>query len=698
MSRRLFICVFLLASAAATPGAGVDGSRAVIRRDTYGVPHIWAPTEEEAAFAQGYAAAEDYFPLLARLFLRAKGLQASVFGEGALGDDIYMHQLGIHEVAESAFPTMPPVIRGLLSGYAGGYNLYLAQHRSSAPPWAKPVDGVDVLAHCRAVLLVDFFLLDRGFWASEDRQLALSNTTPPESHRLGSNMWLIGGSRTLSGRSMLLANPHVGWGGPYSFQEVQITVPGRINVSGATLIGFPVVGIGFNDYLGWSHTVNRFSSSDVYELTLDPADAAHYIYDGQSIPLTSRTIEIQVSRPDGAQTVKKTLWSCHYGPVVRTGPGKAYALKSADLNGVDFLTEWNLMAKSKSLAEFRSALNLQALPLFNVGYADRAGQIFYVFNGRIPDRIPGSPLGKPLAGDNSTTEWYSLVPVGSLPQILNPKNGYLQNCNDPPWYVNLAEHPRPADFPADMVLDTLGWRGQFSLDLLDRQERWDLAMMKRLKFDEHVIMAPRLKPDLVKLMREQIFSPRVVAAANLLDKWDDRASIDSRAALLFLRWWDNYERSAKPQFRVKWMEEDPVHTPTGLGDRKAALSSLTAAIKDLQSAYGSISPEWGEVHRFRRGNIDLPIGGAAGCFRTIGYHPEGDQKLVGDFGDSFVLAVEFTDSPTAYSVLAYSESSDAASPHFADQSRMFTQGEWKRVWFSEADIRNHTEREYHPGS
>jgi acyl-homoserine-lactone acylase len=273
----------------------------------------------------------------------------------------------------------------------------------------------------------------------------------------------------------------------------------------------------------------------------------------------------------------------------------------------------------------------------------------------------------------------------------------LQNCNDPPWFVNLAEHPRPTDFPANLVLDTLGWRGQFSLDLLDSGRRWDLASVKRSKFDDHVIMAPRLKPDLVKLIRSSGGAGRALEAADLLDHWDNRASIESRAALLFLRWWDSYEKSAKPPFRVAWTEKDPVRTPTGLGDPKAALTAMTAAINDLQNTYGSISPEWGKVHRFRHGNIDLPIGGCAGCFRTIGYHPESGLQLVGDFGDSFVLAVEFTDTPTAYSVLAYSQSSDPASPHFADQSRMFTQGEWKRVWFSESDIHEHTEREYHPG-
>src|SRR5215208_4083941 len=138
-------------------------------------------------------------------------------------------------------------MQGILDGYAAGYNLYLSKQREqkSAPEWASPISGVDVLAHCRAVLLFDFSLDLRPWRLSADREPGF-----------GSNMWAIGRGRSQSGRGILLANPHLRWGGSDIFHEVHLTVPGKINVSGATLIGFPVVTIGFNDHLGWSHTVN----------------------------------------------------------------------------------------------------------------------------------------------------------------------------------------------------------------------------------------------------------------------------------------------------------------------------------------------------------------------------------------------------------------------------------------------------------
>jgi len=661
--------------------------QSLIRRDTYGVPHILAETEQAAAFAHGYATAEDHFALLARLFLRSRAQQASVFGESYVQEDLYMHRLGIHEVAEARFPSLPPLIRGILEGYAAGYNLYLSRHRDRAPKWATHISGVDVLANCRAIFLVDFFVINNNLWQKER----------PPVRGIGSNMWVIGKGRSASGKGILLANPHLPWKGPLIFQEVQITVPGKINVSGATLVGFPVVGIGFNDFLGWSHTINQRTPDTVYQLTLDPSDHSHYLYEGQSLSFGARSITIRVKRQSGLTTIHKTLLTSHYGPVFRLSGDKALALKSADLEDVDFLTQWNLMGKARSLQDFRAALNLQALPLFNIGYADRDGQIFYLFNGRIPQRPVGYNWDESVPGNTSATEWYALLPVAELPQLLNPQTGYIQNCNDPPWFVNLHEHPDPAIFSEGITKDTLGMRGEFSLQLLERIKEWDLDKVKRYKFDEHVIVAPRVKPQLIALIRNGPADEQMLSVAELLQQWDDRASVENRAALLFVRWWENYSRQAKPRFQIPWSPDDPLGTPRGLGDPKAAMATLNDTINQLQSKYGTVSPTWGEICRFRRGPVDLAIGGAPGCFRTIGYHSDPDGKAVAEFGDSYTLAVEFTTPPTAYSVLAYSESSDPASPHFTDQAKLFTKGDYKRAWFTEEDILANLERSYHPG-
>ena len=262
-------------------------------------------------------------------------------------------------------------------------NRYVRKHRDRLPEWIVEISGVDVLAHGRRVLLMEFTL--------NQRQLVelLRDQPPKETRSRGSNMWAVGRGRSASGRGILLANPHLRWAGADLFHEVHLTVPGKVNVMGATLIGMAGVGIGFNEHLGWSHTVNAHDSDDVYELTLGPEDSASYLYDGKLVPLSSEELSVKVKTPTGLVERKRRVFRSHYGPVITRRGLTAYALKSASLDGYRFVEEWNLLSKARDLAEFRRILDMQAIPLFNICYADREGNVFYVFNGRFPARPAG---------------------------------------------------------------------------------------------------------------------------------------------------------------------------------------------------------------------------------------------------------------------------------------------------------------------
>ncbi|HSE97805.1 MAG TPA: penicillin acylase family protein, partial [Blastocatellia bacterium] len=158
-------------------------------------------------------------------------------------------------------------------------------------------------------------------------------------------------------------------------------------------------------------------------------------------------------------------------------------------------------------------------------------------------------------------------------------------------------------------------------------------------------------------------------------------------------------QQAKPIYEAAWDERHPASTPHGIGDDEQALQSLAAAAKEIKQKYGSLEVAWGDVHRLRRGSLDLPVGGLTddfGAFRIIGYAPDKDGKFVAMGGDSYVLAVEFTTPPTAYSIVAYSQTDDPASPHHTDQTALFSEEKWKRAWFTEEDIKNNLERSYNP--
>jgi acyl-homoserine-lactone acylase len=695
----ILISTLLFASVAADDRTEQLSSQVTIRRDTFGVPHILAETEEAAAFGQGYAVAEDHVLELARLFLKARSEEAAYFGERFADSDLAAKELGMYDGAETGYRTLPPWVQMILAGYAAGYNRYVVQHRSELPDWVRPCTGTDVLAHARRVILMEFSM-DLRQLRDIRRGAQQSNADLARHEWIGSNMWAIGKGRSESGRGILLGNPHLRWSGSQLFHELHITVPGKLNFSGTSLIGSPGLAIGFNEYLGWSHTVNPHDSDDIYELTLDPDDNERYMYEGHLLPLQKREISIQVKAATGMATRTKTAYYSHYGPILARDGKRVFAFKSPNLDECRFVEQWNLMTKARNLTEFRQALDMQAIPMFNICYADREGNVFYIWNGRFPDRPAGYNWSGVVPGNSAATEWNRILPASRLPQLLNPPGSYVQNCNSAPWYANLHAIIDRHNFPEFLCPNMNDLRQQLSLEMLESDESITLDEVLRYKYNTRLLLADRVKPDVLKLARGQAGAAmNLDAAANVLEGWDNTVARESKGGMLFVTFWNKYRDQAKPVFAVPWDENRPGSTPQGIGDEETAVKALAAAVKELNEKYGSLEIAWGDVHRLRRGDVDVPIGGLTGdygAFRVVGYEAEQDGKFVARGGDSYVLAVEFTTPPTAYSVVAYSQTDDPKSPHHTDQSRLFAAEQWKRAWFTEEDVAKNTERTYHP--
>jgi acyl-homoserine-lactone acylase len=206
----------------------------------------------------------------------------------------------------------------------------------------------------------------------------------------------------------------------------------------------------------------------------------------------------------------------------------------------------------------------------------------------------------------------------------------------------------------------------------------------------------------LKAVRAGSTDAEVLTAADLLQKWDNTVAAGSRGSLLFETWWRRYSQQARDSLYAEpWTPVKLTVTPRGLGKPAAALEAFTWAIGEMKQRYGAVDVAWGDVHRVRRGNVDVPVGGCSGqlgCFRVLSYAQQPDGKRIANSGDGWVLAVEFGKTvPRAYSVLAYGQSPDPASPHHADQAEMFARGEMKTVRFTEPDIVRGTIRQYRPG-
>jgi len=697
--RRLSLFLVLagdLAAAAVHPLA----RQATIRRDTYGVPHILAETEEAAAFALGYAQAEDHAVQIARRLVSARGEEARHFATG-VESDFEMKRFGNYAVARETFPKLGHLFQRMLRAFADGFNLYVEQNRAKLPAWIPSFTAVDVHAQSRAEIMRFAFRRAReSIRAIQEKHAPATAPAPRPSaeEEFGSNMWALAPSRTASGKAMLVGNPHQLWSALY--WEAHLTVPGKINFFGATFAGLPVLRHGFNERLGWTHTVNSPDLDDIFVLTLDRDKPHHYLFEGKSMPLSSREIEVEIA---GKTPQRRTYWYSHLGPVIHRTPEKAFALKSAILDAYAYMEQWYEMGKTKNLGEFLAVLKQNSLPMFNLTYADADGNILYVWNGKVPVRLDdGTDYRLEVRGDTGKYVWSRFHATAELPQLLNPAGGYVQNCNDPPWWTSLRNPLDPKKYPSYFEPGrTLGLRTQMSLAILESRPRFSFEEIRRLKFHTGMLLADRVKPDLVKAAR---------AAANagedlkrglaVLDAWDNQVSSTSRGGVLFQRFWDTHTAAVAQPFAVAWSAAAPARTPSGLADTALALRHMEEAVRWTRQTYGSEDVAWGEVHRFRRGEVDVPASGAPGpygMFRVMSYEAAADGKRLGNSGDGWIMAVEFSRPVQAYTVTAYGQSSDPASPHHADQLRLFAEHRMKRVWFAESEIRANLERSYHPG-
>lgn len=695
-----------------SPDAGQLAVQSMIRRDDFGVPHILAQTEEAAAFAFGYAQAEDHALEIGRRYIRARGEEALHFGQRGVENDFNMARFDNLAEARRGLDEVSDLYRRVIAAYAAGVNAYVSRHRSELPAWMPLITAVDVLASTRAAAVNDLA------GPSLPRQLRqkYEGESPPEaasewSDQPGSNAFALGGSRTASGKPILLGNPHLSWSSLY--WEAHVRVPGQIDFYGSTLAGIPVLRAGFNDRLGFVTTNNAADLDDVLALQLDQSRPDSYVFDGGSRRLTRRDLSIKVRTDDGTvRRESRTVWSTHLGPVIHRNSTRVFTVTSSRL-GVRYFEGFYLASRARSLDAWMSAMRQNLVPTSNFTYADADGNILYLWNGRIPVRPNGGDYSLDVEVTQSADLWSKLHPIDDLPQLLNPAGGYVQNANNPPQFVSLQNPIDMMRFPSYFERGTLALRPQLALDLLERARNMTVADVIRLKFNTRMLLAERIRPELVEAVRATAnASDELRAGAAALEAWDGMVGAQSRGAVLFQTFWDAYTNAVRQPFAQRWDPLNPASTPAGLSDRAEALRQLEASVRATRAAHGSETVAWGDVNRFRFGSVDLPGDGASGTYGTFRVmrfdRAQGSQARVagnlGDgqsllgFGDAWVLLVDFAEPVTGWSVLAYGQTTNAASRHSADQIRIFQAHDLRRAWYTETEIKEHTTREYRPGA
>ena len=655
-----------------------------ILRDTWGVPHIFGVTDADVAYGLAYAHAEDDFLTIQQSLLAARGQLASVYGQDAAPNDYMVHLLRIWDVVEANYATeLSPQVREICEAYAAGLNHYAALHRGETLAGLFPVTGQDVVAGSvhKSPL---FFGLDRQLG-----ELFQSERAQPVSTfraDTGSNTFSISPRRSANGETFLAVNSHQPWEGPVAWYEAHLHSEEGWDAVGGLFPGMPVVTHGHNRYLGWAFTVNQPDLVDVYVLDMNPDNPNQYRFDGQWLELERRPAPIRVKLFGRLKwtVTEEVLWSV-YGPVLRQ-PHGTYALRYAGYGTVGIYEQLYRMNRARNLEEWRAAMKIPGLPMFNVGYADDQGNILYLYNGMLPLRAEGYDWSIYVPGDTSETLWTEYLPFDDLPYVLNPESGFVQNCNSSPFQTTLGPgNPRAEEysptFGIESRLNNRAWR---ALELFGSDESITEEEFTAYKFD----MTYSTQGDMVRYLDLIRTAPvpsdsDVQAALDLVRDWDLHAGSDSRAMGLVI-WTLQLLEFPKPE------EIDPAELA----------EAFVETVNTFKEHHGRVDPAWSEINRLRRGVLDLGLGGGPDLLHAVTGEMLDNGRLQGRQGDSYVLLVTWDRDGQVHSRSIHQYGSatlDDASPHYADQAPLYANRQLKPVWLDEADIRAHLEREYRPG-
>jgi len=660
--------------------------------DTYGVPHIYGSDDETVFYGYGWAQAASHANTILRLYGESRGKGAEYWGATYEDTAKWLVMNGVPERAQVWYDAQTPEFRASLDAFAEGMNAYAAEHPEAIDPdvaMVLPVTGVDVVAHAHR-------LMNFVYVASPNRTIGEGD--PPELEKQGSNTWAIAGSKTASGNSMLLQNPHLPWSMPFFiYYEAHLVSP-NFEVYGATQVGLPVIRFAFNQQMGISNTVNGMVGATTYELT--PKDNG-YLFDGEVLPFDVKETSYKVLQDDGSLLeVPLAIRSTMHGPVFERPDGKLVALRVAGLDRPGMLQQYFDMVTSDSYDEFHEAMERDQVPTFNISYADRDGHIEYIFNGIAPKRSSGDlKFWQGLVpGDTSEYLWTDIHDFDDLPRITDPESGFIANSNDPPWEATLPVAYKPEDFPPYFAPRTpLSMRAQDSLQMMTEAKDLTLDDFVKLKLSSRALMADRVLPDLLaEASRDS--DPDMQKAVQVLSDWDRTFSRENRGGVLFEEWaklFSGPRMTGLDGFAVPWSADDPIHTPSGLKDPAASVDLLRKAIASTREKYGMIDPVYGDVSRFILEDVNVPGHsgyGNLGSFDVITWsEPNADGVRTPMHGETWVAMVEFSTPIKAYGRMSYGNSRQPGTTHYSDQLKLLSDNEYRELWLQREQVEAHLE-------
>jgi acyl-homoserine-lactone acylase len=685
MKKLLLPVVILLFAKVPVAQLPVNPQTIDIVRDSFGVPHIFAPTDAAVAYGLAWANAEDDFKTIQQSFLAAKSMLGLYSGKkGALID--YVGQLirAKQLVNEKYEADISPQFKAVLQGYSEGFNAYAKKNPHEVlVKKAFPIAPKDLLTYC----VLQLFISCGGDKALQ-RIYAGSTPTLQFMNPGGSNSFAFNSHKTADGQVYLNINSHQPLQGPVSWYEAQLCSEEGWNIVGALFPGAPIILTGANEYLGWGHTVNNPDKLDVFQLEINPANKLQYKFDGKWEQLEESTARLQVKVAGVGIAVKRKMYWSKYGPTVIAKNG-TFSIRTPALFTIKALEQWYWMNKAKNFTEFYTALKMEAIPGYNVVYADRYDTIFYISNGIMPYRDKAYNWKRTVPGNTSKTLWTQFHPITDLPQVLNPSSGYLFNSNHSPFNATAAaDNIKKENYDATMGYETLdNNRSIRFMQLIDQYKQVSYEDFKRIKYDLQLPeqLAYPINADTLFLLNEKEY-PEIADLVTDIKQWDRKASTDSKGAALFSI--ALYYIAGRIQ--KDWSSLNALN--------KSHCVEIYNYIKNyLALNFNNTPVTLGEYQRLVRGTKSIPLPGIPDVIASMASEPYQKGQVKGYQGESYIELVRFTkEGPVIESINCYGASNRAGARHYDDQMELFVHQHTKKMSLRKEDIYKAAENIYHP--
>jgi len=673
--------------------------QATIYRDIYGIPHVYADSEEAAAYALAQAQCEDLGTQVFDNLRTASGRRAELSGEEALAVDRIMHLWRVPETAERTWRESPRRTQRFLQAFCDGLNDYRRDHPDECRT-ALEADPVQVIS----LLRWSDVLPSHGV-VQVKVNAGLKQPPPQLAFPNQSSTWAIGPSRTASGRPILFIDPHWPAQGMTSWWEFHVHT-GRLQAGGFTLPGLPFVGLGYTDGVAWAGTAGGADSSDVFELQMNPSNSNQYWYDDAWRDLVIREVAIAVKKASGEVEQRSiTMRESVHGPVVAESEGRVLVGAICGVRETLRLEQWLAMNRAQSADEIRDALRMDQASLLNLTYATRDGHFGYIQTGQCPLRGDGAYHALLLNdGTRSRRNWQGRVAFDALPQVHDSASGWLQSCNTAANYVTDGHTLKAEDYPPGAVCghyvpDGRTWRGRGRrcFEVLPTLQNVTLEQARAFALDTYAPAGPIWAPALLaayEAQKQHVADPdlSMKMMADAVRDWDYHVRKESVGATA-IRYWREQYRALHPE---AFGENEAYGAPKTAAEQLDAVKALRAAADDLKQRFGSPLIPWGQLLRLRRGTLDLPLDGDVGffggleCLRATGtQNKDQNGRFVFDGGQVIPTVVELTDPIQVWSIVPFGQSRRPESPHYADQAHLYSAGQMRPAWHAWSQLRDH---------